>query len=65
VKPATFEQILLALQLELPPAEIARQLGISRGHYYRLRSGEIRRLSFDVVSRAETLQRSLETKRKG
>ncbi|HKG81883.1 MAG TPA: hypothetical protein VKB16_01785 [Beijerinckiaceae bacterium] len=59
MKPDEFEQILAALQLELRPAEIARHLGISRPYCYRLRAGGTRRLTHDVVVRAERLQRSL------
>jgi hypothetical protein len=65
MKPDQFAAIIAGLQLELPPTEIARRLKISKGHYYRLRGGEIGRLSHDVVARAEVLVRSLGTTRKG
>jgi predicted DNA-binding protein (UPF0251 family) len=60
MRPSEFEQLLAALQLELRPSEAARRLGISRTHYHRIRTGETRRLSHDLVTRVEVLARSLE-----
>jgi len=55
--PARFQSMILALrQSGLGRTEIAARTGISRAHLYRLAAGDIRRPSYDTVSKIEKLQ---------
>ena len=55
--PDQFASMILALrQSGLSPTEIAKRSGISRTHFYRLASGDIRRPSYETFDRLQRLE---------